>query len=167
MTDLARHVLDAYDDAPGYRVALGDLLPRREPSALPALLVVGVLSAGCVQRMEPAVLAAAPMPALLTVLTPEHEHDAAIGKALYTCVHHQTNNPRLFHSFDMVWREIQVGRDFAGVTGAACVPSAALIACQEGETWEGVDKYFQAHKAETCTTVADIVDRTRAAERGR
>ena len=155
-------VLDAYLDAPGYQLALDDLLPRPHAGPGPALVIAGVLSA-CAPA-EKATPSAPPI-----TMSAAHQHDAAIGVALHVCVEGLRSNPALFASYGMVWHEIQVGRDFAsldvGAVGAACVPSAALLACQAEQTWTGIDTYFQANPGQTCVSVVRTVDRVRVAMR--
>lgn len=134
----------------------GASLSKPGPSALGVGLAVALsaLAGGCVKTE----LVAAPQ---LAVVSVQHEHDAAIGVALLACIRELRHEPALHRSYSGVWHEIQVGRDFSGVS-AACVPSAALLACQSRQPWDGVDKYFQTNPGETCTTVAATVDQARA-----
>jgi len=148
----SQHILNAYDNTPGYGYALRVLIPPKEGLDPSPILLVVLLTVGCV---EDKVIPTAPP----IRMSPQHQHDMAIGVALHSCVNGLTN-PRIQGSYEGVWREIQVGRDFSGVS-AACVPSAALLSCQARLEWEGVDQYFQTNPGETCVTVTRRVDQVR------
>ncbi len=149
---LALHVLDAYDNVPGYEAALKALLPHHELSSAPALLVVSVLSVACAQERF------VPVKVTPITVTSAQEHAGAVGGTLYHCVVKATPSTR--RSFGPVWEQIRNARREVGDRGV-CVQAAAYLACKAGDTWEHVDRYLELHPLETCGSLIAAADLSR------
>lgn len=152
---LARHVLDAYDGVAGAQQALEALLPHAEMGSGPALFVASVLSAaGCVQERF------VPVEVAPVAVTASQSHAGAVGAALYQCIEQEKNNELIRDSYQPVWGQIKTARGEVG-DHATCVTAAALLACNSGDMWYGVDHYLEAHN-ETCAGLIVAADRSRA-----
>jgi hypothetical protein len=93
------------------------------------------------------------------VVTPAEQHAGAVGAALYSCVKGLPTATR--RTYDPVWQQIRDARIGVGDRGV-CVTAAALLNCNAGYPWYGVDRYLEDNPRETCQTLIAASDLSRA-----
>ncbi len=150
-------VLDAYDNTAGYEAALAALFPApRHDMGAPVLVIVGVLSCGCVSGGSDTPWVTAPEPTMI------REHSGALGKALVVCVYER--RAKALKGYDGVWPQVILVRGHRGAASEQeeiaqlCTTAAALAACQDNEDWKSLPDYQARLSGASCMDIVASVD---------